>query len=224
MKENTHSNAGGDIRLLNIIGSGIHPEDRIILDREKLIWVLNFFKKEGKKIVYTSGVYDLVHDGHVLYLEEAKKYGDILVVGVDSDALTRKRKPENDVRPIDKLDVRLKILVRNRSVDILTVRDTNEELEQLVKDIHPDVAIFSRSTKDTENFEAYIHERLDAHCGEIVFLEPQAPSSTTSKIRLVHLDGAADFATHLREDLEGHIDPEVLEGSIKKHLTKLKGE
>jgi rfaE bifunctional protein nucleotidyltransferase chain/domain len=206
-----------NVDIFNLTGPDVSESDRIIVDRKKLLTVVEIFKRSGRKIVYTSGVYDLIHEGHVLYLERAKSFGDILIVGVDSDELTRRRKPDNKLRPIDKLETRLRVLARNRSVNILTVRDTNEELEQLVKDIRPDVAVFSLGTKDTSTFKEDVMRELTPHCGELVFLEPQATNSTSAKIRSISLDGADDLANKINRFLkEGHYDVEELPAKITK--------
>ena len=186
-----------NIDVFNIMGPDISEGDRVITDRNKLLTVVEILRRSGKKIVYTSGVYDLIHEGHVLYLEKARSYGDVLIVGVDSDELTRKRKPDNKIRPIDKLETRLRVLARNRSVNILTVRETHEELEQLAKDILPDVAVFSLSTKDTVSFKEDVIRELSDYCKKIIFLEPQAINSTSAKIRSISMDGAGELATKI---------------------------
>ncbi len=199
-----------DVSLLKIMGTEPSIQHRIINDREKLQYIVGFLKKEGLTIVYTSGVYDMLHDGHVKYLAAAKELGDVLIVGVDDDELTRQRKPDEKNRPIDSIDVRLMNLVHNRSINILTVRSSSEKLEQLVMDILPDIAVFSRSTKDTSNFEKDIHNALDDYCGEIVFFDPQSSNSTTAKIRKVAGNGSYELALHLQRNLD--FDP----GSMEK--------
>jgi len=212
-----------DISILNIVGTDPCWDDRVINDREKLKWILGVFKREGIRVVYTSGVYDLFHDGHAKYLAEAKKLGGVLVVGVDNDELTRQRKPDERNRPIDTLNVRLTTLVHNRSVNILTVRSPNEHPDQLIYDILPDVAVFSRSTKDTSDFENKIRTNLKDYCGEIVFLEPQSSNSTTSKIRRLATNGANELAQFLRLKLNGKVDQAELEGLIQDFFMQKEG-
>jgi D-glycero-beta-D-manno-heptose 1-phosphate adenylyltransferase len=212
-----------DVKFLNIMGNDPCPEDRIIRNREKLKWVIGVLKKEGKKIVYTSGVYDLIHDGHMKYLAKAKALGDVLVVGVDDNELTRQRKPDEKNRPIDDLEVRLTTLVHNRSVNILVVRTAHEKLEQLVMDVLPDIAVFSLSTKDNDNFEGYIRSLLKDYCGEIIFFEPQSSNSTTAKIRLVAGNGAHELALHLKKDLDGKVDSVKLEESLQSYFSQKGG-
>ncbi len=176
-----------ETRILNILGNGVNYKDRVINNIEQLKWVIGVLKKEGKKIVLTGGTYDLIHEGHVKYLEEAKKRGDILVVGVDSDELTRRRKPDIKTRPIAKLEERLVMLSHIRSVDILVVLDVDTHQDQLVVDILPDVVVFSKGTKDIT--EEKIKSAISDFCGEIVFLEPQATTSTTARIRELAMEG-----------------------------------
>ena len=72
-------------------------------------------KRKGKKIVFTNGCFDLLHYGHVKYLEDAKRKGDILVVAINSDASVRKLKGKN--RPIVNQKDRLGLIAALESVD-----------------------------------------------------------------------------------------------------------
>lgn len=202
-----------ETKILNIVGTGVHYEDRLITDRNQLKWLVGIFKKEGKKIVYTSGVYDLLHEGHIKYLNKAAAIGDILIVGVDSDELTRIRKPIPANRPIVGLQERLFMLANIRSVNILTIRDEHEHEDQLIVDILPDVAIFSHTTKDTANFEQKIRKNISKYCGEIIFFDPQAVTSTTARIRLLAMDGSKDLANAINETVHNFLNPKKEEGT-----------
>ncbi|HWC57421.1 MAG TPA: adenylyltransferase/cytidyltransferase family protein [Candidatus Paceibacterota bacterium] len=192
-----------EVRVFNIVGTGICEKDRIINDRKHLKWVIGVFKREGLKIVYTSGVYDLLHEGHVVYLEKAKSFGDILVVGVDDDELTRLRKPDIKNRPIVKLPERLKMLAHVRSVNILTVRTPKEHEDQLIVDLTPDVVVFSRGTKDIN--EPAIRKKLKKYSQKVIFLDPQSENSTTNRIRMLAMDGAGDLGKEILTVVEKHL-------------------
>ena len=89
--------------------------------------------RQKKQIVFTNGCFDLLHIGHVRYLQEAKKLGDLLVVGVNSDASVKRLKGEQ--RPVQSEDDRAEILSALLCVDysIIFPEDTPLELIQLIK-------------------------------------------------------------------------------------------
>lgn len=96
-------------------------------------------KASGKKVVFTNGVFDVLHLGHVTYLEEASELGDFLVVGINDDASVRKlnKGPE---RPINSEEARAAVVAALRVVDAVVVfgEDTPLELIQLIE---PDVVV-----------------------------------------------------------------------------------
>ena len=102
-------------------------------------------KKEGKIIVFTNGCFDIVHAGHVDYMEKAKHLGDILFVGVNSDASVRRIKGEK--RPIVDLNNRLSLLQGLRVIDYLCVFEEDTPLE-LIKKVQPEVLVKGEDWKD----------------------------------------------------------------------------
>ena len=96
------------------------------------------WKDAGKKIVFTNGCFDLIHIGHVLYLEEAKSLGDILIVAANSDASVSKLKGPH--RPIKDEYNRTHILAALASVDMVLVFDENDPYN-IIKQIKPDVLV-----------------------------------------------------------------------------------
>jgi len=99
---------------------------------------LGNWKQEGKKIVFTNGCFDLVHLGHIQYLQEAKKQGDILIVGLNSDSSVNKIKGKG--RPILDQNSRSEILAAFEFVDVVTLFDQDTPLE-LIEQLVPDVLI-----------------------------------------------------------------------------------
>ena len=106
-----------------------------------------FFKlrKENKIIVFTNGCFDILHAGHVDYMEKAKSLGHVLVVGVNSDASVKKIK--GDKRPIVDLENRLRLLSGLRVIDYLCVFEESTPLE-LIKNVVPDVLVKGEDWKD----------------------------------------------------------------------------
>ncbi|MBN2831540.1 MAG: D-glycero-beta-D-manno-heptose 1-phosphate adenylyltransferase [Candidatus Omnitrophica bacterium] len=95
-------------------------------------------KKQGKRVVFTNGCFDLLHYGHVKYLEDAKRKGDILIVGVNSDSSVRIIKGNN--RPITKEGNRLRVIAALESVDFALIFKEDTPLN-IIKKIRPDILI-----------------------------------------------------------------------------------
>ncbi len=164
-----------------IFGDKTSLDHRYIADHDELKESVELWKRLGLKIVLTSGTFDLFHIGHAQYLEKAKELGDVLVVGVDSDARVKKRKgPE---RPVVPENERVLILAHVRHVDVITLKNLDDESNHLIKLIRPDVLVVSESTKhDSQEVD-----EKSQYCGEIVVLEPQAATSTSAKLRLIQM-------------------------------------
>ena len=95
-------------------------------------------KKKGKKIVFTNGCFDILHYGHVKYLQEAKNRGDILVVAVNSDSSVKKLKGRS--RPVVGQKNRMRVLAALESVDFVTLFGEDTPLK-LIKLLKPDVLV-----------------------------------------------------------------------------------
>jgi rfaE bifunctional protein nucleotidyltransferase chain/domain len=184
------------VTVKNILGNGSNLKDRFIPDLRELKRVTDDLKRMGYRIVLTQGVYDMLHEGHARYLERALSYGDILVVGVDSDELTRKRKGPN--RPVVPQSERLQMLAHLRSVGILTLREVKHGLGKLIETVQPDVLITSSSTNDFGKKDIAVYKKV---CGKIVTLPPQAATSTTARVRLLTITGADELAKEIMDGI-----------------------
>ena len=98
-----------------------------IIKKEEIENVLNSLK--NKKIVFTNGCFDILHIGHVKYLKESKKYGDILIVGLNSDSSVKKLKGEN--RPINNEKDRAELLDELKCVDYVVIFEENSPIKLL---------------------------------------------------------------------------------------------
>lgn len=95
-------------------------------------------RSQGKKIVFTNGVFDLLHVGHVRYMQEARSLGDALVVGVNADASVKRLK--GPTRPIQNESDRAEILAALAAVDF-TVIFTDDTPATLIEKVRPDILV-----------------------------------------------------------------------------------
>jgi rfaE bifunctional protein nucleotidyltransferase chain/domain len=103
-----------------------------------LLKIRDRLKREGKKIVFTNGVFDIVHRGHVEYLTKAKALGDVLLVGMNTDDSVRHLKGPQ--RPIVSQDDRAFVLAALRAVDYVCLFDEDTPYN-LIKAVVPDVLV-----------------------------------------------------------------------------------
>jgi D-beta-D-heptose 7-phosphate kinase/D-beta-D-heptose 1-phosphate adenosyltransferase len=120
--------------------SSLHQStsDMHIKTKEEIYTLSDRLKKEGKKVVFTNGCFDILHVGHVKYLQEAKSYGDVLIVGLNSDSSVRELKGAS--RPVNTQADRAYILAALESVDYVVVF-SEETPHDLIKNIAPDILV-----------------------------------------------------------------------------------
>jgi rfaE bifunctional protein nucleotidyltransferase chain/domain len=107
-----------------------------ILNREQLIARINAARKKGATIVMANGCFDVLHVGHIRYLEAARSLGDLLVVGINSDEQTRRLKGEG--RPLVSQNERAEIISAIQAVDFVTIFE-EPTVEQLLLALKPDI-------------------------------------------------------------------------------------
>ena len=105
---------------------------------KKNIEIINRIKADRKKIVFTNGCFDLLHVGHIRYLAEAKRLGDFLIIGLNSDSSVKELKGED--RPINSFEDRATLLSAIESVDLVIMFE-EQTPENLIKDIVPDILV-----------------------------------------------------------------------------------
>lgn len=170
-----------------------------IQDYEALPALLDSYRASGKKIVLTQGSFDLIHIGHGRYLEKAKKFGDILFVGVDSDEKITKRKGPD--RPIVPENERLEMLTYLRSVNHVVLKPLAAPKWQLVKIMKPAVLVTTESTYTPDQIK-----QLEKWCGSVVVLKSQATTSTSAKLRRLQIGFVQSFSEALTNKVHQAID------------------
>lgn len=119
----------------------------MITDKEKFKAIREKIKSENKKLVFTNGCFDLIHRGHITYLNEAKKLGDFLVIGVNSDSSVKRLKGNN--RPVTCEDDRAFVLDNLKPVDFVIKFDEDTPYN-LIKEVLPDFLVKGGDWKEED--------------------------------------------------------------------------
>lgn len=119
-------------------------KDKIVTDRRSLALILSGLKASGKVVVLTNGVFDLLHVGHVRYLEDAASRGDLLVVACNSDESAAKQKGKG--HPVTPLDERMEVLAALGFVDYVT-SFTEPTADALLQQLQP--SLYAKGTDYT---------------------------------------------------------------------------
>ena len=136
-------------------------------------------RREGRRVVFTNGVFDILHPGHVRYLQQARALGDLLIIGLNSDASVRRNKgPE---RPINNEAERAEILEALECVDAVTVFDEQTPAE-IIRAIQPDILVKGADWAE----DAIVgRETVEARGGRVVRVPIERGYSTTEIIRRI---------------------------------------
>jgi D-beta-D-heptose 7-phosphate kinase/D-beta-D-heptose 1-phosphate adenosyltransferase len=150
-----------------------------IKTRKELLRIIKDLKAKGKRLVFTNGCFDLLHIGHVRYLEKAKGLGDVLFVGVNSDSSIRKLKGPK--RPILSEEERAEILSGLGCVDYVTLFDEIDPLK-LITSLQPDVLVKGGDWTKEQTVGKEVVERSG---GEVVIIPFVKGASTSNLIETI---------------------------------------
>ena len=156
-------------------------EQRFVESYDQVETIVGALKTLGLRVVLTSGSFDIIHEGHSMYLEAARRFGDFLIVGLDSDDKIRSRKGPD--RPAVPQMERLRMVTHQRGVGLVTLKHAYHARWQLIKTVGPDVLV---ATEDTYT-EAEIAELEARYCTRVEVLERMATVSTSARLRRIQL-------------------------------------
>lgn len=148
--------------------------------RQHLVRLLGRARRKGKSVVFTNGCFDLLHPGHVRLLHFAKRKGDILVVGLNSDRSLRALKGMN--RPIQSQDDRAELLGAMEPVDYVTIFGEKTP-ERLIRALHPDVLI---KGADWKSQQVVGRSFVTSYGGKVLAFPIVGGKSTTALLRRIH--------------------------------------
>lgn len=145
-----------------------------ICSQEQIAGYAEHLRRRGKRIVFTNGCFDLVHAGHIASFRQARTFGDVLIVGVNSDASVRRLKGAS--RPIVTLENRMRLLESLELIDYVVPFD-GDTPQALIEAIRPDVLV---KGKDWEGKTVAGEEFLASYGGQVRFAELEQGLSTTA--------------------------------------------
>ncbi len=154
---------------------------KTILDYKELARIISAYRILNKKIICTIGSWDMLHIGHLRYLEKAKSLGDILIVGVDSDEAVKIYK-KNPLRPIIPHKERIEMLTYQEFIDYVTlINDVDKKgcwKMGLIRAIKPDIFV----VVEGESYSEEQKRNIAKFCGNIHVFPRQAKKTSTSDI------------------------------------------
>jgi D-glycero-beta-D-manno-heptose 1-phosphate adenylyltransferase len=151
----------------------------IIRNRNEMIGIRTALKKQNKKLVFTNGCFDILHSGHVDYLNKAKQLGDFLLVGLNSDTSVKSIKGET--RPIINETERATLLDNLKCVDYITFFDEDTP-EQLISCLIPDILV---KGADWDLDKIVGRDIVEANGGKVKTIEFTCNQSTSKIINLI---------------------------------------
>ncbi len=144
---------------------------------------LNELKAQNKKIVFTNGVFDIIHSGHVEYLTEAKSLGDVLIVGLNSDSSVKMIK--GDKRPIVQQDNRAYVLANLKPVDFVVIFDEDNPLN-VIKRVMPDILVKGADWDEDKIIGSDIVKQSGGEIKRIKFVENNSSTNIIERIKEIY--------------------------------------
>lgn len=160
-----------------------------VLSLEELMNIRRRLKEQGKRVVFTNGCFDLLHRGHIEYLEKARSLGDALIVGLNTDASTRRLKGLQ--RPINNQDDRAAVMVALRFVDYVCFFDEDTPL-QLIEKIVPDILVKGADWPIDDIVGKDVVEQAGGSVQTIEFLPHRSTTNIIKKILDIALQDERD--------------------------------
>ena len=150
-----------------------------IISRKQAARKFQSLRRKYSRIVFTNGTFDILHLGHIRYLQKAKAQGDILVIGVNSDASVRSYKGPN--RPINKQNERMEVLAALECVDYVVLFGESTPLK-LICEIKPHILVKGADWKKSEIVGAGEVESWGGAVRRITFVKGKSTTGTIEKI------------------------------------------
>ena len=173
-----------------------------LISQSDLLSLHEKLKEAGKKVVFTAGSWDLIHAGQCRYLEKAKEYGDVLVVGVSSNDAIRRVKGPN--KPILDEKIRAEMLTYLKSVDFVTILPEPSCVPSLGL-LQPDVYVTVKEDWTSEYKDSKEYKTVTKYGGEVLVVDRQSSSVSTTQILQRAIGGS--LSDTLKDYMQYRKDP-----------------
>lgn len=164
---------------MTYLKNGVNLSMRV-LNREKAAALIEKMKNEGKTVVFTNGCFDILHVGHMKYLEEAKAFGDYLFVGVNSDDSVKRLK--GPTRPINTENDRAELLTGLKSVDYAVIFTEDTPVE-IIGELKPSIHVKGGDYKKENLPETAVVESYGGRVEIVSLVEGKSTSNVVKKIQ-----------------------------------------
>lgn len=156
------------------------PVPKFITQVGQLRSLVKELKRQGKRIVFTNGCFDIIHKGHITLLNKASEAGDVLIVGVNSDNSIRRLKGAD--RPINNLEDRVTVLAGLQTVNFLVSFD-EESPVQLIKEVHPDVYVKGGTYTESNLPETPLLKKLGCELKIVPYINEHSTTTIINRIK-----------------------------------------
>ena len=160
-------------------------------DLGRLAALVSYHRQQGRRVIFTNGCFDILHRGHITYLNKAKALGDLLVVGINSDGSVKRLK--GDGRPINTLEDRVQVLAALSCIDHIVPFDADTP-SAVIEAIRPDVFVKGGDYTRDRLPEAALVERLGGAVQLLPLVEDRSTTGIIERVRASSAPAAGDTA------------------------------
>ena len=151
----------------------------VVITRTEAVALRQRHAADGRRVVFTNGVFDILHPGHLRYLQHARALGDVLIVGLNADASVRRNK--GPARPINSESERAEILAALECVDAVVIFDEDTPAE-IIEAVRPDILV---KGADWAHEAIVGRDTVEASGGSVIRVPIEQGFSTTEIIRRI---------------------------------------
>ena len=155
--------------------------DKLILNASELVKFRDGYRKNAKKVVLATGVFDILHPAHLKFLEKSREYGDVLIVGINDDDFARKKGAN---RPVQNEYDRAYLIAGFSCVSCVHIFDNGDDARDILRLIKPDVYIMSTTSSQRPEDRSQ-HELIREIGGKVIVFDAFSTTHSTTIIEKI---------------------------------------